>query len=434
MWWKKAEPGSVIAPEVAQKNADNQAILDAFSNSMATIQFTPDGKVIEANQNFLSAMQYRLEEIQGKHHQMFCPPAYVQSREYQQFWSTLANGTPFSSEVLRVDKTGKEIWLEASYCPVRDESGRVYKIVKIASDITQSVEEKHDVQGKLEALSRSMATIEFNPDGTIITANDNFLGATGYALSEIQGQHHRMFCPPAIAQSEDYRRFWQVLNHGEFQQGQFERVNKQGQPLWLEASYSPIFDSSGKLLKVMKIATDIAQTIVERERTVDSALTASMETDEIANDGNKRIGDAIAAMETVKNELAASAENVSQLSGQSLEISKIVHTIHEIADQTNLLALNAAIEAARAGEQGRGFAVVADEVRGLASRTSASTSEIEKMVQENNRLTQTAVDAISSIQQHSDSSMELISGSGDVIKQINDRTNQMVDIVKRMAH
>jgi methyl-accepting chemotaxis protein len=432
MWWSKPEK-TLIDQQKEQKDEDNQAILNSFNDSMAIIQFSPDGRILEANSNFLAVVGYSLQEIKGKHHQIFCTPAYIKSPEYKIFWSDLANGQRFSAECLRIDKNNNEVWLDANYCPVRDSDNKVCKIVKVATNITAAIEQRQTLQSNVNALNRSMASIEFKLDGTIITANDNFLSASGYSLQELQGKHHRMFCPSDISNNNDYQRFWQSLNNGEYHHGRYRRINKNGDDLWLEASYNPIFDSNNKLIKVMKIATDITETVSKRLETSELALQASLETDEIANDGESRITEAVASMNGVKEELILSAENVGQLSQQSQEISKIVHTINEIADQTNLLALNAAIEAARAGEQGRGFAVVADEVRLLASRTSTSTSEIEKMVQENNRLTKTAVDAISQIQNHSETSMEKVQKAGEIIALINSRTNEMVDLVRKIS-
>ncbi|GAA0853194.1 PAS domain-containing methyl-accepting chemotaxis protein [Aliiglaciecola litoralis] len=432
MWWKRAEKRDA-KPVRDPVDIDNESIVAAFKKSMAIIEFSPEGIILDANEKFLNTMNYAIDEIIGKPHRIFCPEDYVQSKQYGVFWSDLANGKPFSSECLRIDKNGNHVWLAASYCPVFDEHQKVYKIIKIASNITQSVELKHEYQGRVDSLDRSMATIEFNLDGTVLIANQNFLDTMGYRLEEIQGKHHRIFCPAEPTSGGEHRAFWQALNRGEFQQGLYQRIKKTGEDVWLEASYNPVYNSQGQLVKIMKIASDITATIEKRLETADLALKASVETDDIASEGDKRINEAIDSMIKVNRELQSSSENVGQLNEQSQKISKIVHTIHEIADQTNLLALNAAIEAARAGEQGRGFAVVADEVRQLASRTSASTSEIEKMVQENNRLTNSAVTSISDIQSCSENSMELIKQAGEAIAMINDRTNEMVDIVRKIS-
>lgn len=432
MWFARTKDSEKETQLLQQLN-DKSACLQAISNSLAIIEFSPKGKVVAANENFLNTIGYRLDEIVGQHHKIFCPSDYVKSKDYQQFWQSLASGKPFVDRCCRINKLGQEVWLEASYCPVLNASGDVDKVIKVASDVTASVNELNELSGKENALNQSMATIEFSPEGNIITANDNFLRTVGYQLDEIVGKHHRIFCPQEVTNSNEYTRFWERLNKGEFQQDVYKRISQRGDIVWLEASYSPIYDAHGKLRSIVKIATDITETVNSRHETAELALKASQETDEIANDGEAKIGHAVSAMDGVKDALQAAAQEITALSNQSQDIAKIVHTIQEIADQTNLLALNAAIEAARAGEQGRGFAVVADEVRQLASRTSTSTAEIDTMVQQNNLLTKKAVDAMDKIQLASEQSMEMISEAGTSISGINTRTNEMVEIVRRIS-
>ncbi len=227
MWWSKPEKSAADIQQ-ALRNDENQALLDALNDSMAMIQFTPDGTILDANKQFLSAMGYRLENIKDKHHSMFCSKSYTNTHEYKKFWSNLASGRQFTAECLRINKQGEEVWLDATYCPVKDQQQNVYKIVKLATDITATIEQKHALQSNVDALNRSMATIEFNLDGTIITANDNFLSASGYSMSEIQGKHHRMFCHSETANSQEYQRFWQSLNNGEYHHDCYKRQTKSG--------------------------------------------------------------------------------------------------------------------------------------------------------------------------------------------------------------
>ena len=231
--------------------------IDAISKSQAVIEFNMDGTIITANENFTNAVGYSLEEIKGKHHRMFAEPEYAASAEYSEFWEKLNRGEFDTGEYRRLGKNGKEIWIQASYNPICDLSGKPFKVVKYATDITSEKLQAADYQGQLEAISKSQAVIEFNMDGTIITANENFLATVGYALDEIKGKHHRMFAEPEYAASAEYRDFWDQLNRGVFDTGEYRRIGKGGKEVWIRASYNPIFDMNGKPFKVVKYATDV---------------------------------------------------------------------------------------------------------------------------------------------------------------------------------
>jgi len=238
---------------------DTSAQLAALNRSQAVIEFNLDGTIIAANPNFLGAMGYSLAEVQGQHHRMFVEPSEANSPEYGEFWARLNRGEFQAAEFKRVAKGGREIWIEASYNPILDRRGKPCKVVKFATDITAKKIQMMESAGKVFAIGRSQAVIEFNLDGTIITANDNFLGAVGYTLAEIQGQHHRMFVEAAECESIAYRDFWTKLNRGEFQAGEFKRVAKGSKDIWILATYNPILDDKGKPFKVIKFATDITQ-------------------------------------------------------------------------------------------------------------------------------------------------------------------------------
>lgn len=243
-----------------------QSMWDAINRSQAVIEFTPDGTILTANENFLAAVGYELAEIQGQHHRIFCDPEYANSAEYKQFWASLGNGEFHSEEFQRFGKNNQEIWIQATYNPVLGHDGNVTKVVKFATDITDAKRRNADYEGKVAAISRSQAMIEFNLDGTILNANENFLTTVGYSLEEVQGKHHRMFCRPEFAESAEYRTFWTTLGNGEFFSGQFERVKKDGSRVWIEASYNPILDASGKPYKVVKFATDITADVEAKEQ------------------------------------------------------------------------------------------------------------------------------------------------------------------------
>ncbi|NTS76514.1 PAS domain-containing protein, partial [Catenovulum sp. SM1970] len=240
-------------------NSVNDFVIAALHKSQAIIEFEPDGTIITANQNFLATMGYQLAEVQGRHHKMFVDPSYATSAEYTQFWQSLAAGKFQSEEFKRYGKHGKEVWIQASYNPVYDDEGHLLKVIKFATDITALKRKTVDYQGQLDAISKSQAVIEFNLDGTIITANDNFLSAVGYSLPEIQGKHHSLFVQPEYAQSNEYRMFWQSLAAGQYQQAEYKRIAKGGKEIWIQASYNPIFDYNGNAYKVVKYAVDITE-------------------------------------------------------------------------------------------------------------------------------------------------------------------------------
>jgi methyl-accepting chemotaxis protein len=231
--------------------------LDAINRSLAVIHFRPDGTVLHANENFLKLMGYALDEISGKPHRLFVDRVYAESSAYREFWERLGEGEDQAAQFKRYGKYGREVWIEATYVPVRNTRGQVCKVVKYATDITQQKLKNADLAGQADAIGKSQAIVHFNLDGTILSANQNFLDATGYTLEEVQGRHHRMFVGEDYARSEEYRAFWARLNEGQFSAAQFKRYGKDGRELWIEASYNPIFDMNGKPFKVVKYATDI---------------------------------------------------------------------------------------------------------------------------------------------------------------------------------
>ncbi|MBL8303341.1 MAG: PAS domain S-box protein, partial [Ideonella sp.] len=239
------------------QEADFRGQLAAIGKAQAVIEFSLDGKVLDANENFLHALGYTLAEIQGQHHSMFVEPAHRASAEYRMFWDKLGRGEFDAGQYKRIGKGGKEVWIQATYNPIMDMNGKPFKVVKYATDITAAKLQEADYGGQLAAIGKAQAVIEFSLDGKVLGANANFLDALGYTLAEVQGQHHSMFVDPVYRASTDYRLFWDKLGRGEFDAGQYRRIGKGGKEVWIQASYNPIMDMNGKPFKVVKYATDI---------------------------------------------------------------------------------------------------------------------------------------------------------------------------------
>ncbi len=422
--------------DLQQQLAAERLHMAALDRSMARVEFDPDGNITDANENFLTLLGYRRDEILGKPHRQLCDGAYAQSEDYRRFWERLRRGEHFSGRCKRITREGRPLWLEATYNPVRDGQGRLLKVVKYASDIDAIVHQEHEMQSKLDALSRSMAMIEFDLDGNVLAANDNFLATMGYGRAEPASANHRQFCEPGYRDGPQYADLWRRLNRGEYVTGQFRRVHRNGQPVWLEASYNPVYDADGKLYKVVKFASDVSDRMRRYQAEADNAHqahTLSTETRTVAEHGALIIQSAVEEMLKIANTLDASSLNIGELSQHSQQITSIVNTIREIAEQTNLLALNAAIEAARAGDQGRGFAVVADEVRQLAERTSKSTKEIADMIGRIQTGTRSVIDDMQHSQEQARRGVELANEAGAAILGIRESTHKVVEAVQQFS-
>ncbi len=405
---------------------DFQAIFD----NAAYISFTPNGIILEANELFLTTVGYSRAEIVGSHHRMFCRAQLIQSPDYQSFWEDLARGKSFSGTFERVNKKGDTIYLAANYFPVRDKHNSITKIIKIANDVTNSQMALVSKEAILQALDKSLAVIEFAPEGTIITANENFLKTMGYSLNAIVGQHHKLFCEADFYQLNP--NFWSRLRNGQHFSGKFKRINAAGKGVYLEATYNPILDPHGNVYKVIKFAADITERVNTAMSAISIAATTSEQTSQITSNAVAVLNEAITTARHIADQVKEAASLGAQLSSQSRSINDIVTTIRSIADQTNLLALNAAIEAARAGDSGRGFSVVADEVRKLAADTSQSTTEISHVVLKNTKLINdidAKLNTINGIALHGEESITTVASG---LSEVKSGVNQLVQLVESM--
>lgn len=402
----------------------------SIHQNLATIRFKPDGTIIDASALFLDVLGYTLDELVGKHHRIFCETAYTNTNEYKKFWQGLASGTSQKGTFKRINRNGSVVWVEATYFPVKDENNNTVEIFKIAADVTHSQERLLLLDSAYTAINRSMAVIEFTPDGDILSANDNFLNIMGYRLNDLKGRPHRMLCFDNFYQENP--GFWQSLKGGNFFGGQFERKTASGEHIYLEATYNPVIDGRGEVIKVIKFASDVSaqkRKTEEIRQAAELSFTTAEETSQISIRGIESLGSSIELSQKTLDLINGAVNLITQLNTQAKDIEKIVTTIQGVAEQTNLLALNAAIEAARAGEMGRGFAVVADEVRQLAARTSRATVEIQSVVTENGKLTQHLNVNMTSIASSAEQNNDQIAAVTTIMREISDGADHVARTV-----
>lgn len=442
--------------------------LEALEQSLAVIEFDLEGKVLRANDNFLSVMEYDLAEIVGKPHAIFVPEDVRRSPDYKRFWSDLRAGAFKSAAFPRVTKSGRQVWIEATYNPVRDKNGTVIKIVKFASDITKRQEMLADFEGKVNAINRSQAVIEFDLKGQILDANDNFLSVMGYQLSEIVGKHHRLFVDPEYARSAEYVDFWRELAKGNFCSQQFRRFAKGGKEIWIEASYNPIFDANGVPYKVVKYAIDITdqvrlltdlkmmidnnfgeidRSLSELDQRSTEAYSSCQETssnvqsvvagaEQLAtsiSEISRRMAEAKASTDQVFDKSIAAGASTEKMTEVVAAMSSIIDVIQHIAGQINLLALNATIESARAGEAGKGFAVVANEVKNLANQVAKATEQITSEIEGVQSISGEVSEVLGLIRNEVEGVLENVTTISSAVDEQSTVTQQVSNSMQNMA-
>ncbi|MEN4828472.1 PAS domain-containing methyl-accepting chemotaxis protein [Pseudomonas sp. P39-UII1] len=413
-----------------------EQVKNSLDSEMLVLQLDPQGRIEMVNGNFEKEMRYRPEQLIGRHIEDIVP-AHVKKLDFhQRMKNAITRGEHLNGAFRLLRGTGEEAWLRSILQPVKGSDGRIKYFTMHSSDLTRTIEASREHESLIKALMRSTAVIEFNLDGQVLTANDRFLQTVGYSLEQVRGKHHRMFCEPEEANSAGYQAFWDKLRRGEYVADRFKRIDAHGRTVWLEASYNPIMDAHDVLYKVVKFATVITDQVNQEQavaQAADIAYNTSLETDSSARKATDVVTQTVEVMRGLEGSMQDAAEGIQALDKQSKVIGAIIKTISDIAGQTNLLALNAAIEAARAGEQGRGFAVVADEVRQLASRTSTATEEIAKVVQQNEQLAQAAVDIIDTSKRQAEQGLALAADTGGVIVEIQEGAKRVVDAVGQFS-
>ena len=411
-------------------------LVAGMSREMLTVQIDSSLRIVGCNPAFAATLGYSEAQLTGRLMVDLVPVYVTKLPCYTEFRASIAAGRSVSDNYRYLKADGSLVWLNAHWQPVTNSAGQLIHVSCFATNITSTMEKSAENTSFIDALLRSTAVIEFDLKGNVLSANDQFMRAMGYNLGQVKGKHHRMFCHTEETSSPQYTEFWATLNRGEFVANRFKRMDSMGRTVWLEATYNPVYNAEGNLYKVVKFATLVTDQVAREEEVNSAAQTAyeiSRNTDVSAQRGAVVVTDTVQTMRKIATDMQSASTGVEALGKQSLLISSIIQTISSIAQQTNLLALNAAIEAARAGEQGRGFAVVADEVRQLAGRTSTATEEIASVVQQNQTLVDGTVRDMANSKLQAEQGVQLATQAGEVIVEIQHGAKQVVEAVARFA-
>ncbi len=393
-----------------------EQVRDSLDEDMMRISLDANGVVTSVNHRLQTELGLAAEKLVGKPLVELVPKKARTTQHFNRMKAAIETKQHWNGALQIEKNNGDDAWIRVILQPILNSKGKLESFILYGSELTRTIKTSREHEDMLKALNRSTAVIEFSLDGTILRANENFLRTMGYRNNEqIAGKHHRIFCDSAEVNSPAYKEFWRKLATGQFVSDRFKRIDSHGQDVWLEASYNPIHNSEGELYKVVKFATVITE-LVNQEIAVSQAAKIAFDVSEITGQqtaqGQQVVSTTIAKMDALVAQMKQASAGIEALNEQSKRIDDLVASISGIADQTNLLALNAAIEAARAGEQGRGFAVVADEVRQLASRTNSTTEEISTVVTENLKRTRNAVELIAACQSQAAETLELSTEAG----------------------
>ena len=419
-------------PDMPLEPQELKAVSDALNRVQAVIEFDMSGKVLHANDNFLDALGYTLDEVRGQHHRIFCEPSYVASAEYKQFWDRLRKGVLDRGEYKRIGGDGREVWINASYNPVLGQDGKPYKVIKFATDVTAGRQKNAEYEGKVKAIDKAQAMIEFDLDGNVLAANENFLAAMGYRLEEIQGQHHRLFCEESYTAGQAYVDFWAKLNRGEFDAGRYKRLAKGGRVVWIQATYNPIFDGNGRLHKVVKFATDVTAQVELEESVKRRAAEDQRKVEELLRVVRRAAeGDLTGTVRVEGSEpIDQLADGIQQMmSDLRAVIAKVVDSAggfsgssHEIAGRASTVASGAQLLGATVEEMNASIEELTASINSIATNSRSADQLAKDTHQEAERGAKAiarSIEAMELINKSSEDISEIIKVIGEIASQTN---------------